>query len=264
MTYARMYDCLVRFYPGEQAFYRKFAQENLPRNHSILVAPCATGWLALALSGAGYQTTGVDLDPEMIELAQEKLSRFTVNTRNTRLRKHRDREVVFEADNMLDFGREQSFDCVIVPQRGILCLNAQARAKAFVHFAQILRPNGFLVFDFSENQTAPLFRYRYRFSGLQVAEQVETINDSAGSRVRQILTIQSQRVTVLSQKFEPRTYPIKLDLWYPKTSEIRKLIGVNGFSALAHYGNFFGVAHQKNSGYQLWVCQKLNGKRQKQ
>jgi 2-polyprenyl-3-methyl-5-hydroxy-6-metoxy-1,4-benzoquinol methylase len=52
------------------------AFSDLPKGATIVDAPCGTGRLAEALLEAGYDVLGIDISPEMLDVAARKLERF--------------------------------------------------------------------------------------------------------------------------------------------------------------------------------------------
>ncbi len=76
---ASLYDELARFYDWE---HRNF-QDDLPlylgfaraSSGPILDAACGTGRVLLALAGAGFHVTGVDVSPKMLEIARSQVEK---------------------------------------------------------------------------------------------------------------------------------------------------------------------------------------------
>jgi 2-polyprenyl-3-methyl-5-hydroxy-6-metoxy-1,4-benzoquinol methylase len=52
------------------------AFSDVPKEATILDAPCGTGRLAEALLEAGYRVFGVDISPAMLQVASRKLERY--------------------------------------------------------------------------------------------------------------------------------------------------------------------------------------------
>jgi ubiquinone/menaquinone biosynthesis C-methylase UbiE len=103
----------------------------LPKKSKVLDAGCGAGLAVNKIFKRGYKTFGIDYSFEMLEISKNACSALP------------DRKAVFlQADlESLPF-KDSSFDAVI-------CIGVVAYLsnldKAFIEFARILKPNGFLV-----------------------------------------------------------------------------------------------------------------------
>lgn len=101
--YATFYDLLYeeKDYDGEcDAIERAFDLAAAQRPKRILDVGCGTGGHVLRLSRRGYSVTGVDVAPEMIELAREKAVGADAPSR-------------FVVGDMRDFDLDEEFDAAI-------------------------------------------------------------------------------------------------------------------------------------------------------
>ena len=74
-----------KYYRDTARFYDAFAERpddtlylELAKRYGspILELACGTGRITLLLAQAGYQITGIELSPQMLEIAQEKLRKL--------------------------------------------------------------------------------------------------------------------------------------------------------------------------------------------
>ena len=104
---AKLYDFVVSDWEGEVDFYRELmAQSSLVRNHGALEIACGTGRITLRLAKDGINITGIDLSPEMLEVARQK----SVGMSN----------INWVLGDMRTFEIGKQFGCVIVPGHSFL------------------------------------------------------------------------------------------------------------------------------------------------
>ncbi|MEO6457602.1 MAG: methyltransferase domain-containing protein [Chloroflexia bacterium] len=78
---ARFYDLEYRDYAEDSDFYVQYAHAlDSERKLPILELGCGTGRLLSALSEAGFNVTGIDTSPEMLELARQRLENIGTGT----------------------------------------------------------------------------------------------------------------------------------------------------------------------------------------
>src|SRR5574341_572989 len=70
--YAQTYDVSVPDWSGELDFYRALAAEVKSGGGSVLEVACGTGRIALRLAQEGTRIVGLDLSPQMLEVARQK------------------------------------------------------------------------------------------------------------------------------------------------------------------------------------------------
>jgi SAM-dependent methyltransferase len=70
--YAQLYDLHVPGWPGEVDFYRKLVAQSPLKSHGVLEIACGTGRITLRLAQEGIDMTGLDISPELLEVARGK------------------------------------------------------------------------------------------------------------------------------------------------------------------------------------------------
>jgi|ERR1700690_68056 len=104
---AKLYDFVVPDWKGEVDFYRELmAHSSLVKNHGVLEIACGTGRITLRLAKDGINITGLDLSPEMLEVARQKsVSMANIN---------------WVLGDMRTFDIGKKFGCVIMPGHSFL------------------------------------------------------------------------------------------------------------------------------------------------
>jgi SAM-dependent methyltransferase len=129
---ARIYDALyasIRDYPREAAELDRLIQERRPGARTLLDVACGTGAHLEHLTG--YEAEGLDLDPEMLAVARERLPNVPLH----------------EAD-MTAFDLDKRFDAVVCMFSSIGYVRTEDRLRsATASMARHLEPGGVLVVE---------------------------------------------------------------------------------------------------------------------
>jgi len=129
---ARLYDAVyasIRDYPREAAELDRLIQERRPGARTLLDVACGTGAHLDHLSG--YEAEGLDLDPEMLAVARERLPK-----------------VAFHEGDMVDFDLGKRFDAVVCMFSSIGYVRTEERLRSAVaSMARHLEPGGVLVVE---------------------------------------------------------------------------------------------------------------------
>lgn len=128
-----------------------------PRGARILDAGCGSGRLGGYLARAGHHVTGVDLDPHLIEVAQEDhpqaqwyvgdLAQLDLHDHRTSP-VHAPREQQASADEDGPAGEQAVFDLALCAGNVLTFLSVAERRPALTRLAEHLSPTGRLVAGF--------------------------------------------------------------------------------------------------------------------
>jgi len=99
--YAQLYDVAVSDWPGEIDFYRDLLQTVNSDQVNMLEIACGTGRVSLQLISEDVEITGLDLSPELLNIARKK----SVDVQNG----------YWVLGDMREFDLSQKFDLVIIP-----------------------------------------------------------------------------------------------------------------------------------------------------
>jgi 2-polyprenyl-3-methyl-5-hydroxy-6-metoxy-1,4-benzoquinol methylase len=138
-SFAWAYDLVV---PSPGAPQAAESARLLAGRKTILDAGCGTGRHTLALAEAGFDVTGIDASPDMIDVARARAP-----------------ELRFEVADLLAWRAEEPFDGVLC--RGVLTdiTDDETRQAAMDALAAALRPGGLLVLGVREIERT---RVRYK------------------------------------------------------------------------------------------------------
>jgi SAM-dependent methyltransferase len=129
---ARIYDAIyasIRDYPKEAAELDGLIQERRPGARTLLDVACGTGAHLEHLTG--YEFEGLDLDPEMLAVARERLP-----------------DVSFHEADMVSFDLGKRFNAVVCMFSSIGYVKTEERLRsAAAAFARHLQPGGVLVVE---------------------------------------------------------------------------------------------------------------------
>ena len=130
---ARLYDAVyasIRDYPREAAGLDRLIQERRPGARTLLDVACGTGAHLEHLAGH-YEVEGVDLDPEMLSVARERLP-----------------DATFHEADMASFDLGKRFDAVVCMFSSIGYVKTEERLEqAVASMARHLEPSGVLVVE---------------------------------------------------------------------------------------------------------------------
>jgi SAM-dependent methyltransferase len=129
---ARIYDAVyasIRDYPDEAGELDRLIQGRRPGAKTLLDVACGTGAHLEHLTG--YEAEGLDLDPEMLAVARERLP-----------------AVPFHEGDMADFDLGKRFDAVVCMFSSIGYVQTEERLRsAIAAMARHLEPGGVLVVE---------------------------------------------------------------------------------------------------------------------
>jgi SAM-dependent methyltransferase len=129
---ARIYDAVyasIRDYPREAAELDGLIQKRRPRARTLLDVACGTGAHLEHLTG--YEAEGLDLDPEMLAVARERLP-----------------SVRLHEGDMADFDLGKRFDAVVCMFSSIGYVRTEEQLRsAITSMARHLEPDGVLVVE---------------------------------------------------------------------------------------------------------------------
>lgn len=130
--YAQLYDLRVHDWPGELDFYRDFLAQHNASQNGVLEIACGTGRVTVPLADAGFQVTGFDLSPELLEIARGKT-------------KGQSNPTWFEA-NMRTFELDRKFGIVLSPGHSFQFMNTpEEQVQCLEQVKRHLIPGGWLI-----------------------------------------------------------------------------------------------------------------------
>jgi SAM-dependent methyltransferase len=248
-----LYEASAKYYDiwheDQQDDVRFFLQLAERTGGPILECMCGTGRVLLPFARAGYEITGVDRSPTMLDRCAIKVS-------------FEDQEVqqridVVQAD-VRDMGLERKFKLAIVPFNSFLhLLEVEDQEKALRNIRDHLEDGGlfsFVVFSPRLDRPEQLVRHR----GTRLTQQGEVISWFEA----QTFDLPSQKTTVtyfydISRQDRPlRRVTSVFTLRYLIHREALELLERCGFEVLEVYGDYFGGPYKATSEHIMFVARK--------
>jgi SAM-dependent methyltransferase len=129
---AKLYAAVHDGNPGDVEFYRR----RCAGARSVLELGCGDARVLAALAAPGRTLIGVDIDPELIELARARLQATP------------GAEFELRCADMRELVLDRRFDRVIIPHGGLYCLLDEASVgETLARVAALLEPDGRLILD---------------------------------------------------------------------------------------------------------------------
>lgn len=200
---------------------------------NILDLACGTGTLALELAKIGHLVVGLDISPEMIEIAKSKAS-DNLN-------------VSFYVRDMLDLAYHDQFDCVTCTFDSINYLrDIDQLRRLFERVMIALRPGGMFLFDSNTDQL-----YLHRHKGTHPRE-------IGGQSFLQILQYDpEQRIATTVFQFSDGTEEVHMQRPF-NLEEISSIFGKLGSRVVRTISGFDGKPYTVESDRLICLAEKQN------
>ena len=245
------YDQYFTGVPGDAEFYVECATDC---EGEVLELGCGTGRILVPIAATDKAISGIDIDPELLAIAQKKLDQIPSGKENGRL----------AAADMTDFELGREFGLVIVPYRTFQHLLTPAdQQEALRTIAKHLKPGGALVFDIFDPQLQLADTQR----GSPLSKDTDFAIKGSGNRV----------VVWYAREFDPEAQIMeqellfeeidrgnrvvsqirsRLTLRYSFRYEVEYLLEKCGFEPIELLGDFYGGSY-KGYGEQIWRAIKV-------
>ena len=168
-TFASFYD----FYDGpeyREKQLRMYCELASEVGGPVLELACGTGIISIELARAGFHITGLDISPEMLQVAREKVTREDTEVQS--------RFRLVEGD-MKDLHLDEEFSLVLIPSnclRYLTACNDQKDCLQAVH--NHLKPGGLLVIE--ERNCTPDYLMTLRQRQRAITAQMSRVNPTTG------------------------------------------------------------------------------------
>jgi SAM-dependent methyltransferase len=221
-------------------FYLSIARET---GGPILELGCGTGRMTIPLAIQGFDITGLDIVPGMLDLARKKAGDLPIRW--------------IEADAR-DFHLNKKFNFIF--ENGSVFMHMLTNSDQDEFLARVrehLNPGGRFVMSLffphlAQLESAPEEKewYTYqdgqgrtvRVSGIEVYDEIRQIKNETAIR----------RMTASSGEEEVHVAPLLLRYTFPQ--EMERLLDCSGFKVIARYGEADHSELSENSPFMLYVC----------
>jgi SAM-dependent methyltransferase len=230
--FARFYDWTYEGLTEDIPFYLQAARDS---GSPLLELACGTARLAIPLARAGFTITGLDLSPEMLAIAQQKLDREPPEVR-ARIR-------LVQAD-MCHFCLDDQFGLAFIPQSSLFHVHAnEARVSCLSCMHEHLAPGGAAIVDLT-----PADMMANQPVG-ETAVVGSSVSAATGKMTRELntklaLDREQQRVTVEHTYIEEEPdgaehrYTFVDDYTWLTESQTRDLLRAAGFGEPSVFGGY--------------------------
>jgi SAM-dependent methyltransferase len=230
--FARFYDWTYEGITDDIPFYLKAARDF---GSPLLELACGTARLAIPLARAGLIITGLDLSPEMLAIAQQKLDHESPEVR-ARLR--------LVHDDMCHFCLDEQFGLAFIPQSSLFHVHAnEARASCLSHIHEHLAPGGAAIVDLTPADmmaNQPVGETAIVGSGVSAAtgKMTRELNTKlALDRERQRVTVEHTYIEEEPDGAEQR-YTFVEDYTWLTENQTRDLLRAAGFGEASVFGGY--------------------------
>jgi SAM-dependent methyltransferase len=197
----------------------------------ILDLACGTGTLAVDLGRLGHSVLGIDIAPEMIEVARSKAAGLD--------------DVSFQVQDMLAFDPPDRFDCVTCTFDSLNYLLHVDQLRAVVQtVVRALEPGGLFVFD---SNTDRLYRARHK------GTHARTLGGR--SFLQRLRYDAERRIATTVFEFSDGTEEIHRQRPYD-LDEIKPILGETGLGILRATSGFDGTPYTVDSERLICVASK--------
>jgi ubiquinone/menaquinone biosynthesis C-methylase UbiE len=246
--YARFYDWSCQGME-DLPCYVTLARRYGPR---LLELACGTGRLTLPLARDGFTITGLDLSPEMLRIAREKLQREPPEVQA---------RVRLVQGDMSDFALGEPADLALLPVSSIFHLHTRAQqVGCLACMRRHLAPGGAAVIDVTPAEM---------MANQAVGEEREYrsgVNPETGKLTRELgrklsLDKRTQRVTVEhtyveeDPEGETRRSVFVDNYTWVREEEMRELLAEAGLPKVAVFGSYDFQFFEKDSRRMIFVAQ---------
>lgn len=221
---------------GDDVSYLFSTLRKPPRD--VLMLACGTGRAAIPVAREGHRVLGVDLDPAMLDLAEQKRDELAIDAKRLR----------FRQGDLLDFHVSERFDHAAILFNSFLVfttLEQQDRVLKNVH--RHLRRGGTLLIDIFNPDSAAISDDADRNADIRIFHS-HALKTTVQRVVHVFATDRSQvRQTVFQYAWidaegKRRFKRIEFELTYHHERGLRMLLERNGFEVLSMAGDYDGSA----------------------
>lgn len=209
----------------DEPFFRKMAKRF---GSPILELASGTGRISFMLAQEGYETVGIELSTEMLEIAHQKLQNLPETAKS---------RVSFHHGDIVDFDLRQRFAMIIIPFAFKFLLTADDQLACLRCVREHLREDGVFILDLYPGEvhdddesfkTSPA-----EIDGAMVTKSYRSTNDLKARLRRTEVVVEITRPTGEIELIETESIT---SLMTPQESD--HLLDLSGFEIVEEYGGW--------------------------
>ena len=250
--YAQLYDVAVSDWPGEIDFYRDLLQAINSVHVDMLEIACGTGRVSLQLASTDVESTGLDLSPELLNIARGKSAAI--------------QNVHWVLGDMREFDLAQKFDLVIIPGHSFqFMLTPTDQVQCLNCIKRHLQPNSMLVVHLDHQDVNWLGSLPHQATGTspewrelkhpETGRKIRTANEWTFEPATQTATVTTIWEEVGADNSMTRRWqraPMSLHCVF--RFEMEHLLKRTEYTIEAVYGDFFKNPLTNESDQMIWVA----------
>jgi SAM-dependent methyltransferase len=252
---AELYDLQVPAWPGEIAFYRELAAEAASAGGGVLEVACGTGRVAIRLAQDGARLVGLDISPEMLDVARAGSAGLA--------------DVRWVEGDVRAFDLGETFALTILPGHSFqFMLSEEDQVACLECIRRHLAPRGKLVLHLDPPDVAWLGGLCTGQGGGVFGPASEVVDPSTGHRVRTSRawsyepSTQTASVVTAWEEIGPdgqildrwQRGPVRLHSVF--RFEVAHLLARTGFEVEALYGDFNRSGFGDASTDMIWLARR--------
>jgi len=222
-----------------------FNNIKLPENSRCLDLACGNGRHSILFARKGFNVTGLDLSPYLINQAKKRLNSDYKDQKN---------KLKFIIKDMRNIGYKNDFDLIVNLFTSFGYFESRKdNFKVIKEVSQSLKPGGYFLFDFlnKEHLIKTLVPFDIKKLNGSLFIQKRYIEKSA---VKKDIIIISNNISGKTAKIHQ--FLEKIQLY--SISEFRKVFKKNGLTIIKLFGNYKGKRYnQSNSERLIILAQKI-------
>jgi ubiquinone/menaquinone biosynthesis C-methylase UbiE len=244
-----------RYYRDTAKYYEPFAdrpdepffKEMAKRYGSpVLELASGTGRVSLMLAEAGHEIVGIDISPEMLEIAQEKIQKLPATVQS---------RVTLHRGDITDFNLGQKFSMIIIPSAFKFLLTTDDQLACLKCTRDHLQEDGVFILDLYPGrifeEDGVYTTYPAEIDGAMVTKSYKSYND---------LDTQLRRTEVVVEITHPRGDVERIETESMTalitTQEGDRLLRLAGFQVVEEYGGWDFSPFKLGSWRRILVLRK--------
>jgi SAM-dependent methyltransferase len=215
----------------------------------ILELGSGTGRVSLMLADEGHEIVGVELSPEMLVIAQEKLQKLPEAVRS---------RVTFHRGDITDFSFGQKFALILIPSVFKFLLTTDDQLACLRCVREHLQEDGVFVLDlypgeiFEDDEAYTT--YPAEIEGTRVTKSYKSTNDLNTQLRRTEVVVEITRSTGEVERIETESIT---SLVMPR--EVDLLLRLSGLQIVEEYGGWNFGPYKTDSWHRILVLRSNDG-----
>lgn len=230
-------------YRPDEPFFKEMAKRY---GSPILELASGTGRVSLMLAEAGYEVVGVDLSPEMLEIAREKLQKLSATVQS---------RVTLHRSDISEFNLDQMFSMIIIPSAFKFLLTTDDQLACLRCVRDHLQDDGVFILDLYPgdffDETGEYTTHPAEIDGAMVTKSYKHSNDLDTHLQFTEVVVEIAHPTGDVERIETESTTALIT-----TQKANRLLKLAGFQVVEEYGGWDFSQYKPDSWRRILVLQK--------